>query len=279
MASGDFTTILTLGTVVVGGYFFITQIYPMMKRGIQDAFSDMDYDETPPPQRQVSPGPTMPTTIIEDRYPDYVVEDRYPDVILEDNYPDYYLPGGPIVIPSYYPIQCSAGKYWDGTKCRRVDCPPGMKWDDGRCRVDCPSGWRYDDGRCKPRSCDNDEYFDGRRCRDKPKPRPVPDWDWDDRDRGRKNSRDWKKNPRDVKKCPEGYFMSGGKCQKRSPDTERRFGSGNMTRDRWHEDRDREDKIKTATGINTRTDTPEKDRLQELSEKAIQSFLEVDYYY
>jgi hypothetical protein len=247
MGSSDFTTILTLGFVAVGGYLFITQIYPMMKRGIEDAFEE---EERIPPTIITPPS-------IEDRYPDILVEDRYPDYVIENRYPDVVqYPYYPIITPPY----CGPGRFWDGFKCKKVDCPPGMKWDDGRCRPDCPAGFRYDDGICKPRQCDDDEYFDGRKCRE------IPNY------RQKKGSRDWKHRERNMKDWD------------REP---RRFENNGNSRDRWHKDRDKEDKVKDAIDSITKpikeliepSDKPEQNRVKEIQEKAMQSFLEVDYLY
>lgn len=281
----NFETILTLGFLGVGGYFFITQIYPMMQRGISEAF-DEGPSSAPPPEERI-----IPAAIIEDRYPDILVEDRYPDVVVEDRYPDYvpypYPYPSPVYPPIINPPYCGVGRYWDGSKCKKINCGPGMKWDDGVCRPDCPDGWRWDDGRCKPRSCDNDEYFDGRRCRELPdRPRPrfprIPDRDWNDRDR---NDRDWedriiirpKPGSRDYKKkdvkCPPGYINDKGECKRINRDTERVI-KPDTTRERWHQDRDREERMKNAVT----PPSPELDRVKEIQEKAMMSFIDIwDY--
>lgn len=264
MGSSDFGTILGLGIIGVGGYVFITQIWPMLKGQLQDAYAPPAREE-PEEERQI------PLTIVEDRYPDVVLEDRTPDYIIEDRYPDY-VPYYPIV----FPPNCPTGRYWDGIRCKKIDCPHGYKWDDGRCRIDCPPGFRYSNGICKPRNCDDDEFFDGRRCRKLPESEPPDrDRDWWRKWFGREG-RDWKKKKFKQVRCPSGYYNDNGECKKRSPDTEKRWG-GNP-RDRWHEDRDVEEKVKEAIGAATKPTTPETDRVKEITEKAVQSFIEVDYF-
>ena len=248
------STLLTLGLVGVGGYLFVTKVWPMIE--------DMDFNflggssgsyGSPPeyyrpnvPQRGIGP-------IIEDRFPDYIVEDRYPDYYIEDRYPDYYPYPYPVpqpypypYIPPSYPQYCGPGRYWNGDRCKKID-------------IDCPSGYREDDGICKPRdrdrNCDRDEFWNGHRCEKLPRiPLPRPDRDRPDRDRDRIQL------PPPITKLPK-------------PDkkTERRF---NNTRDKWHDDRDKE---AILTGKPVDAAGSETKRVQEVAEKATQSFLEVWY--
>lgn len=228
MGSNDFQTILALGAVGIGGYLFLTEIFPMIKRNLNEALGEL---EGPQEEEQV------PITLVEDRYPDVVVEDRYPDIVYNPP-PIINVRGPPVPV-----IPCPLGKYWDGFRCKKVDCPPGTKLDQdiGVCEPECPRGYYFkaSAGRCvlldKP--CDRGEYWDGRRCRDIPR------------------------NPAERRRI------------------ERRFGSGNFTRDRWHRDRDAEEKVKAAiTGKLPTEVKPETKRLEEIVEKAITSFIDVEYF-
>lgn len=302
---GKFDLILSLGLLVGGGYVFYKYLWPRIEgelenfgAGPTNPVRDIEY-ETPvpnPPTASILPYPVPTTTIVEDRFPDVVVEDRYPD---------YYPYPTPIYQPPIYgtplPI-CGPGRYWNGERCKKVDCGPGMLWDDGRCRIDCPDGWRYDDGICKPKNCDRDEYFNGRRCVKFPRDRP-----------------------RRIPNCGRDEYYNGSRCVKYRFDRDRdwdgdrdrdRDGTRDRnrrilnSRDRWHEDRDRDELKKLAAVPPAEEDkdeeeptivekilnpkeaeakekrarrnraiklTPETDRLKDITEKAAQNFLEVWY--
>lgn len=271
MGSNDFATILGIGVVGIGGYLFVTQIWPMMRDQLEGIGGGGGYEE----ERRIPP------MIIEDRIPDYVVEDRYPDYnIIEDRYPDYY----PYPYPQYYPYPvyntpyCPPGRYWNGDRCKKIE-------------IDCPAGYREDNGVCKPRRCDKDEVFDGWTCRKIPRiPKrregDRPDWDWDrdrnnrpDWDRDRDGGREWDRDGRDRDKPPPRIPIPTTPTKKRKKEErppERRFGS---SRDKWNADREVEEKLKGDTKPSA---TPETDRVKEITEKAVQNFIEIweeDYYY
>jgi hypothetical protein len=266
-----FSTILTLGIVGVGGYLAYTQLWPIIRRQLEDldlggGGSRGYYDDRP---------------IIEDRYPDILYEDRFPDYVIEDRYPDYVpYPVPQPVFP--YPVTpyCPPGRYWDGDECKRVkiDCPPGYERHDNKCRPDCPSGFHYDDGRCKP-WCKNNEFWDGRRCRDLPDRPRIPDWDRDrdnrdwDRDHPGDNRGDWWN--KDTRPSP---------IPKTPPTKEKAKRKLNTTnnREKWHNDRDKEDAIKSIINEKGPVEVIKEigdatKRRREIEEKATQSFLEVWY--
>ena len=246
------STLLTLGLVGVGGYLFIKEVWPMLK----DSFEDFDLGLGGPPTNYYEP-PRLPERgfgpIIEDRFPDYVVEDRYPDYVIEDRYPDYYpypVPQPyPVYPPVYNPPYCGPGRYWNGDRCKKID-------------IDCPPGYKEDDGRCKPRdrNCDRDEFWNGHRCEKLPKiPRPN---------------------------CDRDEFWNGHRCERlpRLPDRDRdRPGGGrpgrtfNTPGDKWNKERDREEKIKEIVTGKAAEPGPETKRALDIVEKATQSFLEVYY--
>ena len=195
-----------------------------------------------------------------------MVEDRYPDYYIEDRYPDYYPYSYPYPVPQPYPYPyippsypqyCRPGRYWNGNRCKKID-------------IDCPSGYREDDGICKPRdrNCDRDEFWNGHRCEKLPemntKITQTKTIDFPDRDRPDRD-RDWP--DRDRIQLPPPIT----KLPKPDKKTERRF---NNTRDKWHDDRDKE---AILTGKPISTAGPEAKRVQEVAEKATQSFLEVWY--
>jgi hypothetical protein len=280
-----FSTILTLGIVGVGGYLAYTQLWPIIRRQLEDlelgSSRRDDYYE--------------PRPIVEDRYPDVVYEDRFPDYVIEDRYPDYIpYPVPSPVFPYPQTPYCPPGRYWDGNGCKRIkiDCPPGFDEHDGRCRPDCPSGYHWDDGRCKPwckndeywdgrrckdipdrpRNCDRNEYWDGSRCRDIPTrpPRPRPDWDRDGRDRDDNDDRsgDWWNKDR-----PKPPTVPAKKTRKLN---------NTNNREKWHADRDKEDAIKTIISEKGPVEVIKEigdatKRRREIEEKATQSFLEVWY--
>ena len=254
----NMSTLLTLGLVGVGGYLFIKEVWPMLK----DSFEGFDLDgllgggsggepRGPPPgyddfadiPRRGSYQP-----IIEDRFPDYVIEDRYPDYVYEDRYPDYYpsypypYPTYPVPLPTpiYTPPLCPPGKYWNGDRCKTID-------------IDCPPGYKEDDGICKPRDrdCDSDEHWNGHRC----------------------------------EKCGRGEFWNGSRCvdipripRPDFPDRPRPRPKL-PDRDRGNRGRDKgvDDKIKAVVEAAEGIGKPETKRLEEITEKAKQSFLEVWY--
>ena len=200
------STLITLGILGIGGYFFVTKVWPML----EDQLADLDLgggggggggrgrqSRDPEVERILQP-------IIEDRVPDVVYEDRYPDVVVEDRYPDYYPVAQPypVSVPTPYPVYlpptqwplCPAGRYWNGDRCKKVDidCPPGYREDDGVCeRRDCNRNEFWNGHRCENipryRDCDRDEFWNGNRCerinfprpRPGPFPRPRPDCDRD----------------------------------------------------------------------------------------------------
>ena len=213
MGTNDFATILGIGVVGVGGYLFVTQLWPMMKReleGLGDTGDDFQEED----ERRIPP------MIVEDRVPDIVYEDRYPDYVVEDRYPDY----PPYYVPPVIPPPIIS------------DCPPGTKYDRdlGICEPRCPKGmyFKASKGRCvfSNEPCDSDEYYDwvAGKCRDR-------------------NRRDRDRRDRD-RKPPE-----------------HRFGNN---RDKWHQEREKEEKRKKPS-------KPEKDRVKEITEKAVQSFIEI----
>ena len=254
------STLITLGILGIGGYFFVKEIWPMLREQLGDFGLGLGSGGPPPmdyypdyPQRGIGP-------IIEDRFPDYnyVVEDRYPDYVIEDRYPDYYpypvpqpYPYYPPVYPSYpYPPNCGPGRYWNGDKCKKID-------------IDCPPGFREDDGICKPRDrdCDSDEHWNGHRC----------------------------------EKCGRGEFWNGSRCvdipriptdrpvpplprpRPRLPADrpDRDWPKPNKKLEREFNKKDVGDRIKAI--VEAVEDKPETRRLEEITEKAKQSFLEVYY--
>ena|SRR5215207_6831860 len=225
MGSKDFATILGIGAVGIGGYLFITQVMPVLKRQLSDAFEEPEEEER-----------YIPTTIIEDRYPDY--------------YPAPYPVPQPYPVLQPYPISCPPGRYWNGDRCKKIE-------------IDCPPGYREDDGVCKPRNCDRDEIFDGRRCIKIPRPiRCDRDEHWNGH-RCEKCGKDefWNGN-----RCQDKRDTTRkGKKQLNKKPPENRWGN---TRDRWNADREIEEKMKGKT-------TPEIDRVKEVSEKAVTNFIEM----
>lgn len=236
--------VLGLGLVGVGGYLFVTKLWPMIEEGF----------EAPPSRaREMEEEERIPLQIIEDRYPDIVYEDRYPDYYVEDRYPDYYPYAYPVYYPSptyYYPTLCPPGKYWNGERCKTIHN-----------NIDCPSGYREHDGQCRPKHCDDDEYFDGRDCRKI----IIPSYHHRDDDNNRRGDKKRRLNVRKNKDWDR-------------TDRERR-GPPSNSRDRWHKDRDVEESIKAS--INPEKVEAEKikesERVTEIAEKAVQSFIEVDF--
>jgi len=259
--ANNLNTILTLGAVGVGGYLFVTQVWPMLKRQLSDAFEPEEEEY-------------IPRTIIEDRTPDY-----YPVSV-----PQPY----PVPVAQPYPVfqSCPPGKFWDGYRCKNID-------------IDCPPGYREDDGVCKPRNCDRDEIFDGRRCIKIPRPRCDRDEFWNGRrcERIPRCDRDEHWNGHRCEKCGRNEFWNGNRCQTRVPDRDRptwpdRDDSNNTdrddrtkkgkkqlnkkppenrwgnTRDRWNADRETEERMKPKP-------EPEKDRVKEIAEKAVTNFIEM----
>jgi hypothetical protein len=188
---GKYDILIGLGVVGIGGYLFVTQLWPTLKQQLDSALGpgeeESSSEEREIPQRIAEAAPlqslplpypySRPQLVVEDRYPDYIVEDRYPDVVINPP-PIIRTPppvlGGPILPPRL----CDFDEYWDGSRCRRItDCPAGFKFDKelGICEPRCPEGFYFkaSEGRCVllDRPCDRGEYFDGRRCRDLPRRR------------------------------------------------------------------------------------------------------------
>lgn len=249
MASSDLAILLGLGIVGIGGYFlFKDQIEDFLESGFDDGYRPTRREEPP--------------IVYEDRFPDYVIEDRYPDVVVEDRYPDYI----PYPYPVYQPlpppavITCPHDRYWDGERCRRIDCPSGTEWRDGKCRGKCSRGERYSESRHKCVSrCDSDEFWDGDKCR--------------------KNYQ---------LHCESGKYWDGSRCRtirsesdidranrrrrERREDIKDAFNPVSLTtRDKWHIDRNIEEAVKPK-------EKPSEEKRQEaIVEKAITSFLELEY--
>lgn len=212
--------VLGLGLVGVGGYLFVTKLWPMIEEGFEAPPAEYEEERRIPLQ-----------IITEDRYPDIIYEDRYPDYYYIDRYYPY-----PVYYPSptptyYYPTLCPPGRYWNGERCKKIE-------------IDCPPGYKEDDGRCKPKTIDW--------------------WDWPDFDKKKKKrlnvrkNKDWDRMDRERR----------GTQQQPS-----------NSRDRWHVDRDVEESIKQAVAPEKVEEekTKESERVQEIAEKAVQSFIEVDF--
>jgi hypothetical protein len=197
---GKYDILIGLGVVGIGGYLFVTQLWPTLKQQLDSALGpgeEESYNEEREiPQRIAEAAPLQslpypygrPQLVVEDRYPDYIVEDRYPDVIINQPPPIIRTPPPVLAGPILPPRLCDFDEYWDGRRCRRItDCPLGTKFDKelGICEPKCPEGFYFkaSEGRCVllDRPCDRGEYFDGTRCRDLPRrrlnnrktPRPI----------------------------------------------------------------------------------------------------------
>ena len=259
-----FDSLITLGVLGVGGYLVYKYVWPPIQRELENLGSGSDlgpYRPEPPMANYFPP----PTTIIEDRFPDVVYEDRYPDVVYEDRYPDYYpVPyPTPIYPPIYNPPYCPPGRYWNGDKCKKID-------------IDCPPGYREDDGRCKPRhDCDRDEVWNGWTCVKIRGDCPP----------GMRFDKDLNICEPD---CPRGFYFkaSEGRCKptdssRRPPDRDRdRLRLKLPEIDRPKEDKGIIEAIKDVVVPDKDKPTPETDRLKEITEKATQSFIEIwsDFY-
>lgn len=172
-----------------------------------------------------------------------IIEDRFPDYVVEDRYPDYVIEDR---YPDYYPYPVYTPPVYYPPPSYPPYCPPGRYWNGDRCKkieIDCPPGFREDDGICKPRdrNCDRDEHWNGHRC----------------------------------EKCGRDEFWNGSRCQNIPHVPVPRPRDWPKSNKRKFNKLGTEEKIKEL--VSEAENKPETKRLEEITEKAKQSFLEVYY--